>query len=363
MMKLLSLTLPFAFYSASHVACTSILVSRENIAGDLYRGGAAAFSGATTKPIGTNSFTTITNQETNRGKRKNPFRQFLRLVTGDGKSTQQLYLESLEEQIQILTQQIQYFQEESRQLRNKLSKSQSLNRREKSSFSVSETRTSEQIQQERKAHAELEKELRDEISRLRKQIEDLTQMQIKLQALLEIERARLLEQEELIESQRQKILEAERKSKEQMEQMKESLLQESKTQMEKLNQNASDKYKALESKSKKELEDLLEQEKKRGMLLVEAEKQKMRKLVKALAEREKKAAKLLSSKSAKKMKSPAVAAMNTKKFTKNTNSAVLDKPQTVVSTSGRSLSGKNGSIFGKKKGATTDIATGSARKV
>lgn len=361
MMKLLSLTIPFAFYSASHVACTSILVSRENIVGDLYRGGAAAFSGAgaTTKP-----FTTITKQETKRGKRKNPFRQFLRLVTGDKKSTQQLYLESLEEQIQILTQQILYFQEESRQLRNKLSKSQSLNRREKSSFSVSETRISEQIQQERKAHVELEKELRDEISRLRKQIEDLTQMQIKLQALLEIERARLLEQEELIESQRQKILEAERKSKEQMEKMKESLLQESKTQMEKLNQNASDKYKALEFKSKKELEDLLEQEKKRGMLLVEAEKQKMRKLVKALAEREKKAAELSSSsKSAKKMKSPAVAAMNTKKFTQNTNSAVFGKPQTVVSTSGRSLSGKNGSIFGKKKGATTDIATGSARKV
>ena len=215
----------------------------------------------------TSSFSTDTfNTNYGYGPRRNPFRRIVAFLRRSGSAEQQ-YVTSLELTIDTLKLQIRTLREESRQLRNLLSKQQSKNR-----ISVQSR----------------EMELMGVIKDFEVRTKDLEESQLELMELLETERQRVAEQEERIQKQQETFKKAELEFKHEMEQMRATLLEQSKRQMEQLIKSTDDRLKTDAIEKQKEMDAIIEEERKKCIAAVEREKQKMRILIKAMAEREKK---------------------------------------------------------------------------
>lgn len=251
------------------------------------------------------------------------------------KSADQVYREALEEQIQLMERQIRSARDEAAQLR-KLIKDRGTQSRKESSGTVRKELTTVN-------------ELREEVSRLLKRIEDLEKTKEELATLLEIERKRVEEQAKLLELERKKMGEKENKSKEEMEKLRATLMEQTKRQLEELERSAEKRVDEEKRRQQLEADDRVKAERLKGQEAVEEEKVKMRKLVKALAEKEKKELKKAEEKQKAKKK-----ADDKKPVSKKTGKK-KEKSKTIISGNSRS-----GSTMGKAKapGATVRGSTG-----
>jgi len=149
------------------------------------------------------------------------------------------YIKTLEEQIETLERQVRKAQEETRQLRSLL-KSNSLNNRKNHSSDVITRQNF------------LEKELKDEIERLKKHINELLTLKNEYMLLIEKETKRVEEQEHIIKKEREKY--------DVLQNTKDKLQKESKIEIEKLQKEAKIEIEKLQKEAKNEIE-------KRAMLL------------------------------------------------------------------------------------------------
>ena len=106
--------------------------------------------------------------------------------------------------------------------------------------------------------------------------------------LLDVESRRVEETNLLLELERKKLSQAEVKSKEGMESLRSTLLEESRKRLEELESNSERRMEEEQRRVNSEADNRVEAERVRGSEAVEAERVKMRKLVKALAEKERK---------------------------------------------------------------------------
>ena len=260
--------------------------------------------------------------------KKNPLRHIIGFLHPFKKSPQQLYTETLEQTINNLQIQIQTLREESRQLRSLLNKQQSNTR-------IGKAKHFQSIQSS-------EKVLRDQMKQMEVQIQELEKSKLELMELLEYERQMVAKQKEFIDMQQENIAKAERQFKEEMEKMRNSLLEQSKRQMKEMILSTDKKIQADAMKNQKITDSMIERERKKGEAAVEKEKEKMRKLVKALAERERKG-KMEDMKRVQKLEEWKQASSNIKD--KNSNQKLKkqwNQPRTVLATDtgGPKTSGK-----------------------
>lgn len=222
------------------------------------------------------------------------------------------HIEELQTQIQTLEQQLQTSREETRQLRNLLSLQSSKNRR---GFvnSIKEGKA-------------IEEELKQEIARLLKQVDELQTIKKELEQVLETAIERIKEWEAAYNREQDKMMQIQQDSQTKLESLKQELLQASKKQLQQMESSSLTKFQEQIQALKEESEKLLQEERiksektlksvqraleeeqklvlderKKGEVAVEKERVKMRKLVKVLAEKEQKEAKENAIKKAKKL--------------------------------------------------------------
>mmetsp|Transcript_25109 Transcript_25109/g.36889 ORF Transcript_25109/g.36889 Transcript_25109/m.36889 type:complete len:325 (+) Transcript_25109:240-1214(+) len=200
-------------------------------------------------------------------------------VFGLHRAEENSYQKTLEEQIRLLETQIRTAREETRQLRVLLKKS---NKRVISD--ISKTITGEKaeliklqalLETERARHAK-------EIESLLAQITELERIRNELLQLLKDEKKRVAET-------KQQLSNTEQQARAEMEKLRSSLVEQSRQQMIDLEQAVEQRLKEEERKLTGAAEEKILAERAKGEEMVEKEKAKMRQLVKALAEREKKA--------------------------------------------------------------------------
>jgi len=202
------------------------------------------------------------------------------------------YMQNLKDQILQMERQLRQSEMEAVQLRTLLRCQSSSNRRS-TSYTIRE-------------QSKIEENMKEIISQLSKQIQDLKKTKLELEDILKLEQERASTAEQLLKEEQTNSQKLIQNSRIHMEEMKEFIMKKASLQMEEmekshlvrfqkeLQQVKIESEKALEqerarssvalNKERKELEE----EKKKGKEAVEKERVKMRKLVKALAEKEKK---------------------------------------------------------------------------
>ncbi len=231
---------------------------------------------------------------------------------GGKKSAARIYKESLEEQVLLLNEQLGHARTEVATLRENAKKrhaaGSSLHRVKPAAMTKADAAADrEKSKQEDKLEKQRQKEQKEALARLQKEIKQLEQMKTELEKMLETSAKKIELLEEQLSTQETLTAKLEASYKDKIAKLEQQLADVQTSQLEKLTEINQQKIdaavqealRAQEAEFRAKMEETtrrlskehakqMEQEKLRSSKAVEAERKKMRKLVRALALREKK---------------------------------------------------------------------------